>query len=576
MLAPLAGPADPRLQPDRAARLRRAGVRRARAARRRPTRRAARARTLNLPAELRTVTAATLEGFESAQLFVGPGPVGAAGLRAHRRQRPGGRQDHAPGCTGCRWRSSSPPRASSCCTPEQIVARLEDHLDAADGGSRDLPERQQTLRGAIAWSYDLLEPGTRRLLNRLAVFVGGCELDVADRVCGPASEVGIDVLDGVATLVDQSLVRVEESDDEPALRDVRHDPRVRGRDARHERRMRGHRGAPQPGIPRPGRGGGAAARGRRPAALARPAGARARQPPGDLDVGRQPPGSRARGARRVRAVAVLAAARLPERGAGPARATCAAAAGSLPPVTAGPARRGARGCRLLAGGPGDGGGAATTEALALWRRDRRRREIANALYNRAYADAAWIMGGRTGDVPRRRGRCSRRRSRSTATSATARRGQHPLGDGQLPLLRQRDGRGRGDFREALALHRSGGNRTMEAWSLHMLALALDLARNAPPKPRRPAVEALRALPRSRRRRRDHARPRRPGRSRAVHDDLPRAGRLWGAARHLQEITGVDACRSFTETGLRIARVHDGDARCCLPTSSNATRPKAPR
>ena len=73
-------------------------------------------------------------------------------------------------------------------TPEQIVARLEDHLTLLTAGSRDLPERQPTLRGAIAWSYDLLEPGTRRLLNRLAVFVGGCELDVADRVCSPANE----------------------------------------------------------------------------------------------------------------------------------------------------------------------------------------------------------------------------------------------------------------------------------------------------------------------------------------------------------------------------------------------------
>jgi predicted ATPase len=99
-------------------------------------------------------------------------------------------------------------------SPEQIVARLEDHLALLTSGSRDLPERQQTLRGAIAWSYDLLEPGTRRLLNRLAVFVGGCDLDLADRVCGPASEVGIDVLDGVATLVDQSLLRVEEGADE--------------------------------------------------------------------------------------------------------------------------------------------------------------------------------------------------------------------------------------------------------------------------------------------------------------------------------------------------------------------------
>jgi predicted ATPase len=100
-------------------------------------------------------------------------------------------------------------------SPEQIVARLEDHLGLLTAGSRDLPERQQTLRGAIAWSYDLLEPGTRRLLCRLSVFVGGCELEIADDVCGPSSEIGIDVFDGIATLVDQSLLRVEDAGETP-------------------------------------------------------------------------------------------------------------------------------------------------------------------------------------------------------------------------------------------------------------------------------------------------------------------------------------------------------------------------
>ena len=168
---------------------------------------------LNLPVELRSVTAATLEGFESAQLFA---------ARA-RSVRPGFEltDANAPAVGRITARLHGMPLAIELAaarvkllSPEQIVARLEDHLALLSSGSRDLPERQQTLRGAIAWSYDLLEPGTRRLLNRLAVFVGGCELDVADRVCGPASEVGIDVLDGVATLVDQSLLRVEEGPDE--------------------------------------------------------------------------------------------------------------------------------------------------------------------------------------------------------------------------------------------------------------------------------------------------------------------------------------------------------------------------
>ena len=75
-------------------------------------------------------------------------------------------------------------------TPDQILARLEHHLALLTAGSRDLPERQQTLRGAIAWSYDLLDDGAKRLVDRLSVFRGGFELEVAEAVCGPAAEVG--------------------------------------------------------------------------------------------------------------------------------------------------------------------------------------------------------------------------------------------------------------------------------------------------------------------------------------------------------------------------------------------------
>ena len=95
-------------------------------------------------------------------------------------------------------------------SPDAILARLEHQLTLLAGGSRDLPARQQTLRGAIAWSYDILDEGLRRLLDRLAVFVGGCDLEAAEAVCGPADEVGVDILDGLMSLVDQSLVRADE------------------------------------------------------------------------------------------------------------------------------------------------------------------------------------------------------------------------------------------------------------------------------------------------------------------------------------------------------------------------------
>ncbi len=95
-------------------------------------------------------------------------------------------------------------------TPDAILVRLDHQLDVLAAGARDLPPRQQTLRGAIAWSYDLLDEAGRRLLDRLSVFASGCDLEAVEAVCGPASEIGGDVLDGLMALVDQSLVKVDE------------------------------------------------------------------------------------------------------------------------------------------------------------------------------------------------------------------------------------------------------------------------------------------------------------------------------------------------------------------------------
>ena len=104
-------------------------------------------------------------------------------------------------------------------SPEAILVRLDHQLDVLAAGSRDLPARQQTLRGAIAWSYDLLDAGGQRLLDRLSIFVGGCDLEAAEAICGPAAEVDGDILDGLMALVDQSLVKVEEATEgEPRFR----------------------------------------------------------------------------------------------------------------------------------------------------------------------------------------------------------------------------------------------------------------------------------------------------------------------------------------------------------------------
>ena len=90
---------------------------------------------------------------------------------------------------------------SKVLSPGAILDRLERQLDLLTAGPRDAPERQRTLRAAIGWSYDLLEEEARTLFAELGVFVGGWTLESAEAVTGP------DALDGIAALVDQSLVR---------------------------------------------------------------------------------------------------------------------------------------------------------------------------------------------------------------------------------------------------------------------------------------------------------------------------------------------------------------------------------
>jgi predicted ATPase/class 3 adenylate cyclase len=90
---------------------------------------------------------------------------------------------------------------------DTLRARLDDRLSILTGGARDLPARQQTLRGAIDWSFDLLDEPDRRLFERFAVFTGGACLSEAEVICGPASELGREPLDGLASLVEKSLVR---------------------------------------------------------------------------------------------------------------------------------------------------------------------------------------------------------------------------------------------------------------------------------------------------------------------------------------------------------------------------------
>ncbi|HEX6761986.1 MAG TPA: adenylate/guanylate cyclase domain-containing protein [Gaiellaceae bacterium] len=83
---------------------------------------------------------------------------------------------------------------------EQLLARLEQRLPLLSGGARDVPERQRTLRTAIAWSYDLLNPVEQMRFRALGIFVGGSTLAAAEEVAGAD-------LDTLQSLLDKSLLR---------------------------------------------------------------------------------------------------------------------------------------------------------------------------------------------------------------------------------------------------------------------------------------------------------------------------------------------------------------------------------
>jgi predicted ATPase/class 3 adenylate cyclase len=88
--------------------------------------------------------------------------------------------------------------------PSQLLAALASRLSVLTDGPIDLPERQQTLRDAIAWSYDLLEPAEKTLFNRLGVFVGGCTRAAAREVCDPSGELVLET--SLASLAAKSLI----------------------------------------------------------------------------------------------------------------------------------------------------------------------------------------------------------------------------------------------------------------------------------------------------------------------------------------------------------------------------------
>jgi predicted ATPase/class 3 adenylate cyclase len=98
--------------------------------------------------------------------------------------------------------------------PKSMLARLESRLKLLTGGAKNLPARQQTLRAAIDWSYDLLNEQDRMLFRRMAIFVGGATFEAMEAVCNVDGE--IDVLEQTESLVSKSLLRQQtQADGEP-------------------------------------------------------------------------------------------------------------------------------------------------------------------------------------------------------------------------------------------------------------------------------------------------------------------------------------------------------------------------
>ena len=97
--------------------------------------------------------------------------------------------------------------------PAAMRRRLDHRLKLLVGGARDAPERQRTLRATMDWSHELLEQAEQRLFVRLAVFAGGCTIEAAEGVCGGDDD--LDVVEGLASLTDKGLTRLEGSDEEP-------------------------------------------------------------------------------------------------------------------------------------------------------------------------------------------------------------------------------------------------------------------------------------------------------------------------------------------------------------------------
>ena len=101
--------------------------------------------------------------------------------------------------------------------PQALLQRLIHPLNILTGGRQNAPERHQTLRNTIGWSYHLLNAVEQQLFRRISVFVGSCSLDAIEALYSTYPDRAALVLDGVSSLIDKSLLRQIEQGDEPRL-----------------------------------------------------------------------------------------------------------------------------------------------------------------------------------------------------------------------------------------------------------------------------------------------------------------------------------------------------------------------
>jgi predicted ATPase/serine/threonine protein kinase len=166
---------------------------------------------LAVPSEIRELSLATVANYEAVKLF----------LQRAQKAKPGFvlTEENAQSVAEICARLDGLPLAielaaarAKILAPQAILTKLENRLKLLTGGARDLPARQQTMRGAVEWSYGLLSEDEKKLFRRLSVFAGGFTFEAAEAVCGgyEPPEEQIDFLDLLTSLVDKSLLVTKE------------------------------------------------------------------------------------------------------------------------------------------------------------------------------------------------------------------------------------------------------------------------------------------------------------------------------------------------------------------------------